>query len=137
MPKHSPVSLALGALLLFLTAFVAAAAPPPPFSPYGTVKVNGANVPAGVEVSAWCGGVRQRTTQVMLYEGESWYFNLDVPGDDADTPLKDGCYGDETVNFMIGDLPANETAPWSSSGPQLNLTAQRPVWYFYLPLILR
>jgi hypothetical protein len=126
-----------GMLILLLTALHAAAAPVPPFSPYGTVKVNGANVPSGAEVSAWCGGVRYRSTQATIYEGESWYFNLDVPGDDPETPGKDGCYPGETVSFMIDDLTANETAAWSASSPQLDLTAERPLRYLYLPLVIR
>jgi hypothetical protein len=98
--------------------------PPPPFSPYGIVKVNGVNIPLGTQITAWCGGiVAGQTTQITLYANDTWYSNLDVLGDDPDTPGKDGCNPGETISFEIGGLQANQTAPWSSSGPQLNLTA--------------
>lgn len=124
-------------LLLLLSVPGAAAGPVPPFSPYGTVKVEAANVPEGTEVSAWCDGVRYRSTQAVLWEGESWYFNLDVPGDDPETLAKDGCYIGETVCFKIGELWANETAAWTFDSPRLDLTAQPPIRYLYLPLIWR
>jgi len=135
--------LALTAVLL-ATGAVFAAPPPLPFSPYGTVKVNNANVPNWVVISAQCGGKTFRQTTTVTISGESWYYNLDIPGDDADTPgVKEGCTSNETVTFKIGDLTASQTAPWVSGGTsRINITAtgamptpsRTPT---YLPLMLR
>jgi hypothetical protein len=135
--------LALTAVLL-ATGPVFAAPPPLPFSPYGTVKVNNVNVPNWVVISAQCGGKVFRQTTTVINSGESWYFNLDIPGDDAETAgVKEGCTSNETVTFKIGDLTASETAPWVSGGSsRINITAtgamptpsRTPT---YLPLILR
>jgi hypothetical protein len=116
--------LALTAVLL-ATGAVFAAPPPLPFSPYGTVKVNNANVVDGTVISAWCGGVSYRQTNTVTTSGASWYFNLDIPGDDPETSsVKEGCTSNETVSFKIGDLTASQTAPWvSGSAPRLDLTA--------------
>jgi hypothetical protein len=135
--------LALTAVLL-ATGPVCAAPPPLPFSPYGTVKVSNANVPNWVVISALCGGKTFRQTTTMINSGESWYFNLDIPGDDAETSgVKEGCASNETVTFKIGDLTASQTAPWVSGGTsRLSITAtgamptpsRTPT---YLPLMLR
>lgn len=100
------------------------AVPPPPFSPYGVVQVNSANVPLGTQITAWCGGaVYGQTTEITLYNNATWYANLDVSGDDPDSPGKDGCDPGETIRFNVGGLWADQTAAWSSSGPRLDLTA--------------
>ena len=135
--------LALTAVLL-ATGSVFAGPPPLPFSPYGTVKVNNTNVPNWVVISAQCGGKTFRQTTTMIHSGESWSFNLDIPGDDVDTPgVKEGCTPNETVTFKIGDLTASQTAPWvSGGGSRIDITAtgamptpsRTPT---YLPLILR
>jgi hypothetical protein len=116
----------LALTVMFLAIGPAFAAPPPlPFSPYGTVKVNNANVVDGTIVSAWCGGVSYRQTNTITTSGASWYFNLDIPGDDPETPgVKEGCTSNETVSFKIGDLTASQTTPWvSGSAPRLDLLA--------------
>ena len=135
--------LALTAVLL-ATGPVFAAPPPLPFSPYSTVKVNDVNVPNWVVISAQCGGTTFRQTTTVTISGESWYYNLDIPGDDADTSgVKEGCTANETVTFKIGDLTASQTAPWVSGGmSRINITAtgamptpsRTPT---YLPLMLR
>jgi hypothetical protein len=135
--------LALTALIL-ATGPVFAAPPPLPFSPYGTVKVNNINVPNWVVISAQCGGKTFKQTTTIIDSGESWSFNLDIPGDDIDTPgVKEGCTFNETVTFKIGDLTASQTASWvSGGGSRIDITAtgamptpsRTPT---YLPLILR
>jgi hypothetical protein len=123
---------------------VFAAPPPLPFSPYGTVKVNNINVPSWIIISAQCGGETFRQTTTLINSGESWYFNLNIPGDNAETPgVKEGCTANETVTFKIGDLTALQTAPWVPAGTsRINITAtgamptpsRTPT---YLPLMLR
>lgn len=121
--------MALGPTLLgvFALAYPALALQPPdvPFSPYGTIRVSNNDVSDGTIVSAWCGGVSYRQTASATTAGASWYFNLDIPGDDPETPsIKEGCTPSETVTFKIGDLTAHQTAPWiSGSGLRLDLTA--------------
>ena len=135
--------LALTAMLL-ATGAVFAAPPPLPFSPYGTVKVNGTNTPNWIVISAKCGGKTFRQTATLINSGESWYFNLDIPGDDAETAgVTEGCSPNEVVSFFIGDLLAAPPAPWVSGGTsRLSITAtgamptpsRTPT---YLPLMLR
>ena len=132
-------------LCAFILVGPAHAQQPPvlPFSPWGTVKLNGANVPAVTEVSAWCGGVRYGgTTTIDLYQGQSWYSNFDIPGDVADMAgIKEGCYPDEIVRFKIGGVWAREKARWIPGGPgRVDLTASpdaalpHKTW---LPLLLQ
>ena len=131
----------VSALALMLASFAASAQPadvigtaelgaplaPPvlPFSPFGTVQVNGSSVAVGTVISGWCGGVSYRQTLATLSSGITWYFNLDIPGDDPETPGSiEGCTPNEIVSFKIGDLWAGQTTPWlSGASPQLNLTA--------------
>lgn len=100
--------------------------PPPPFSPYGTVLVDGVAAAAGTVVSAWCGGIKYKETITQMSGGASWYFNLDIPGDDPETPGKDGCGANETVTFRIGAQAATPNALWTSTSYQLDLRAATP-----------
>ena len=104
--------------------------PPIPSGFYGTVKINGANVPAGTLILAKINGVTYATTPVLTYNEDTVY-SLDVPGDDADTPgaIEGGVAGD-TVVFFIGAIQATQTAAWSGgNNVPLNLTGtnQAPV----------
>ena len=93
--------------------------PPLPYSPYGIVLVGGTAVPNGTLVTAWCGGVQVAQTETILYEEESWY-SIDVPGDTTEI---EGCVTGEIVSFYIGELIADQTAPWQSGvSPRLDLT---------------
>ncbi len=113
-------------LLALLLAYPASARQPPalPFSPYGAVMANGARVPDGMVVSAWCGAVSPRLTSTVVASGESWYFNLDIPGDDPETPgVKEACSSDEIVSCKIGGSWAKEKAQWvSGSSARVDLT---------------
>jgi hypothetical protein len=80
----------------------------------------------------------------VINSGESWYFNLNIPGDDAETPgVKEGCTSNESVGFKIGDLTAGQTVPWISGGTsRINITATGAMptpsrTPSYLPLMLR
>lgn len=129
-------ALALAAALLAVGTIHAS--PPFPFTVYGTVKVNGANVPAGTVVTAWCGELQAGSAPAEIYEGQSVY-NLNVNGDDPATPeAKEGCAADEVVRFKIGDLDADQTANWQAEAfLELNLTAGGgSLRRVYLPLLL-
>jgi VCBS repeat-containing protein len=102
--------------------------PPLPSSFYGTVKVNGANAPVGVIISARINSVEYAHTTVMLYLSETVY-GLDVPGDDPATPgvIEGGQMGN-TVVFYIDGMLASPTGTWNrGSNVSLNLTAHAPV----------
>ncbi|MBC7260832.1 MAG: hypothetical protein H5T63_02365, partial [Chloroflexi bacterium] len=115
------VSLAI--LYWFGGHLTASAIPPVPCTFYGAVSVAGQNVPNGTVVSAWIGGIRYAETTTLTYQGLSSY-SLAVPGDDPETPQKEGGVSGETIVFKIGDLLANETAAWQEGEINwLNLTA--------------
>ena len=124
MNKRLLKALSFALVSVFVAIGPVVAGPPPnPFSPYGTAKISGADVPDGTIVGAWCGGVQYEQTATATQNGESWYYNLDVPGDDPDTlDIKEGCYLNETVGFKIGNYWADQTEAWVSGAPQINLT---------------
>jgi hypothetical protein len=142
--------IAMNLVLLTLAAFLSQApstqaapqapqSPPPlPHQLSGLVRVNGAFVPAGTVVSAWCGGVQYDQFNAYRYEAQSWYV-LEVPGDDPATPEIEGCLVGETISFMIGSLDADQTIAWREGGvDQLDLSASGDIGtQVYLPLILR
>ncbi|RPI91399.1 MAG: VCBS repeat-containing protein [Chloroflexi bacterium] len=97
--------------------------PPLPSSFYGTVKVDGANVPDGTIVQALIDGQVFGQKATTTWGGNSVYA-LKVVGDDPDTPAKDGGLDGDTIQFKIGELIATQTGMWHS-GPnvELNLAA--------------
>ncbi len=110
-------------VFLALSPTAAEAVPPMPSSFYGTVKLNGSNVPDGTKVFAWIGGVKYCETETETYQGDSVY-SMDVPGDDPDTPEKDGGVEGETIVFKIAGYTADQTGTWhSGTSLPLNLTA--------------
>ena len=102
------------------------AVPPLPQTFYGTVKKDGANVPDGTVVSAWIGGVTYAYTNTITSGADSVYtFNL--PGDDQETPAKEGGVAGEIISFKVGGQTAGQTAVYSSGGAtQLNITIISP-----------
>ena len=109
--------------------------PPLPHQFNGRVTINGASVPLDAVVSAWCTGVQVKSSPVALYSSETWYL-LDVPAEDQAKPGIDGCTSGQTINFKIGDIPADQTGTWVEGGlnNDFNLTAsvERKI---YLPLV--
>jgi hypothetical protein len=121
--RHGLITAGLLILLLTAGVQVARAVPPLPSSFYGTVKINGANVPPDTVVSAWINGVKYAETTVLLFSGDTVY-SLNVPGDDPTTPgvIEGGVQG-ETVSFFIGSGAALQSGTWQSgSNVQLNLS---------------
>lgn len=113
----------LAVVLLAAVSTTVRAVPPLPSTFYGTVKVDGANVPNGTVVSAWIDGVNYGEGLTFLSDGHSTYF-FDVRGDDTDTPEKDGGVEGDIIHFRIGSLEADQTGVWhSGTVVQLNLTA--------------
>jgi hypothetical protein len=132
--------LALTLVIAVVVAQPVLAFPPLPSSFYGTVKLNGANVPLGTLVSARINGVQYASTTVLIYQGNTVY-SLDIPGEDTDVPgIQGGSEGD-TIVFFIGSIQASQTAIWhSGTNVNLNLTGSGvlPTYFFrYLPLVRR
>jgi uncharacterized repeat protein (TIGR02543 family) len=99
--------------------------PPPDFpsSFYGTVLVNGSNVPDGTIISAWIGGVNCAETGTFTYEGESVY-TIGVPPDNPNTTVIEGGVEGDTIVFHIGSGTADQTGTWhAGTNVELNLTA--------------
>jgi hypothetical protein len=101
----------------------ALAVPQLPSSFYGTVKVNGTNVPDGTSVQALIGGKVYAETLTQTYQGDSVY-SLDVTGDDTDTTVQDGGREGDTIQFKIGGVVATQTGVFhSGTNLNFNLTA--------------
>ncbi len=121
------IATCLTALMLglagLLTPGIALAFPPLPSSFYGTVKVNGQNVPDGTVVRALIDGQAYAESRTQTYQGNSVY-SVDVKGDDSDTPARDGGGADSLVAFEVGGVLAEQTGSWrSGTNVEINLTA--------------
>ncbi len=113
--------------LALLTPDAVSAVPPAPFTPWGTVILNGEYVPDGTEIRAFCDGEVYGYTQTYTYLGTSSYV-LQVEGDDPETlDIKEGCSTGETVAFSVANVMADQTAVWNSGNQELNLTATKPI----------
>jgi hypothetical protein len=115
------MAVAIGVLLGWTLAH--AAPPALPFSPYGTVTVEKLSVPDGTIITAKCRDITVRTTKTQTWSGESWYFNLDIPGDNDETTAIDGCVAGDIVNFWIGEELAAQQTEWiSGASDRINLS---------------
>jgi len=95
-----------------------------PASFYGTVLINGENVPTNTTIQAVIKGQAVASSQALVYEGITVY-TMDVPGDDPGTNRIDGGKTGDTITFLVNGLKANETAIWhSGTNKELNLTVQ-------------
>ena len=123
MKPQKLIVFCLAYALLIATVPSVLAVPPLPSSFYGTVKVNGANVPTGTVISAWVNGVQYAQAAVGLYAGDTIY-TLDVPGDDLATPeVIEGGHEGDTIQFKIAGLQADQTGTWhTGTNVRLNLT---------------
>lgn len=109
-------------ILLLMCYNEVAAVPPLPSSFYGTVTVNGANLPEGTLVQAKIDKKIVGYTQTILHEGKSVYA-IDVPGDDSSTSQVEGGVRGDVIQFIVGGLTANETGTWNSGTfVEFNLT---------------
>jgi hypothetical protein len=120
------ITLAIMFALLFAPGIVSAQQAVPCFY-FGTVVLDGQSIPDNIGVTAWIGDLfwmAQRWTDA----GESWY-GVEIPGDDTETPQKDGGLAGDTIFFRIGDVLADQTGVWQEGIQQndshLNLTGSR------------
>lgn len=118
--KYLPIILCLALLLMCFD--MVAAIPPLPSSFYGTVTVNGDNLPVGTVIQAKFKNKIVAFTQSIMHEGKS-VFSMDIPGDDASTSQVEGGVEGDVIHFIVGGLMANETGKWQSGTYiELNLT---------------
>lgn len=130
-------------LYLFSTVVTSGLADPPPIpsSFYGTVKVNGSNVPLTTNISARINGVLYAESDVVIYTGDTVY-SLNIPGDINGTPEIEGGRPGDTIIFYIGNQAADQTGIWQSgTNIQLNLSyisspPQDGAQKLFLPIIL-
>ncbi len=126
------VSLSLIVFLINLvTTQPSLAIPSLPSSFYGTVQVNGANVPEGTVIQALIGGQVYADGVSQTYQGSSVYA-LDVRGDNTDTAVQDGGREGDVVQIAVGGALATQSGTWhSGSNVQLDVTVAvsgEPVW---------
>ena len=120
--KNIFTALFLVIVLILSNVSTALAMPPVPSSFNGTIKLDGADVPAGTVISARINGVEYASMEAILYAGDSVYF-FDVPGEDPDIAGVQGGVPGDTVVFYIGSYVADQTALWQSgTSIELNLT---------------
>jgi len=117
----------LAAVVLALVVPAEAAAQEVPCRFYGTVQVDGADVPDGTVIIAHIEDAGQWTTESFTYEGASVY-RLDIPPDEPATAQKDGGVDGDSVNFWIrfaaSDLPATTASAWQEAAAlEVNLEA--------------
>ena len=129
-----------GSLLIvaIVVSIVQASPPSIPASFYGTVSINGDNVPLETDVSAWINGELVITVPVTLVSGTTVYA-MDIPGDNPSTPKMDGGKHGDKVIFYIGTQRADQTGTWlSGHNQELNLsTSQADGWTYFFPLFFR
>jgi cell division septation protein DedD len=107
------VSLFIGGAFALITIVPVLAIPPLPSSFYGRVQVDADNVPDGTLVRALIDGQVCAREHTQTYQGHSVY-SLDVPGDDPDTPTRDGGREGDVIQFEIGGVLADQTGVWHS-----------------------
>ncbi len=141
MNNHKVLIYLMILVILIIYPSNALAEPPPlPSSFYGTVKVDGKNVPTGTSITAWIRGVRYGApATVTLYKNDT-VFSLSIPGDELSTEQVEGGVGGDVVQFRIGNQPIDQQGSWKSgTNIQLNLSYNtvRDRNYVYLPLMIR
>jgi hypothetical protein len=109
--------------LLLSTSGAVYAFPPLPSSFYGTVTLNGANVPDGTLVQALIHDKVVANSQTQTYQGDSVY-SLDISGDDTSSAAVEGGVDGDTISFRIGGIQASQAGAWRSGvNVSLDLTA--------------
>ncbi len=120
--RLSRLALVVCCVLLGMAAVVRAF-PPLPSSFWGSVELNGVDLPDGTLVEALIDGQVFAYGQTQTYQGYSVY-TLDIPGDDASTAAVEGGQEGDVILFRVGGIPANEKATWhSGTNVSLDLAA--------------
>jgi hypothetical protein len=100
---------------------------------YGSVTVNGQDVPDGTVITAWLEGpyVGPWTITTYTRNGVSGYV-IYIPPDDPNTPGKEGGVPGDQVHFSVSATPVPSTAawPWQKTAGRVN----HPLSISYVPL---
>ncbi|OGO05229.1 MAG: hypothetical protein A2Y73_08385 [Chloroflexi bacterium RBG_13_56_8] len=115
-----------------------------PSSFYGTVRIDGENVPESTEITVGNGGVIYARTVSFLYEGISVY-NINAPADRMDTPERDGGVQGEVLEFTVAGLHTDLTAIWRcGANEEVPLAGMHEARFFnltkpliFLPFVMR
>lgn len=127
-----------------LMALPAQAGPPGlPSNYYGTVRLNGANAPAGSYVLALVQGNECQRDAVDQDAQYGSVYSLNVSADDPATPQVDGGSRQDVVTFVLelpggGQCPMPQTAGWEGgSSTAVHLAFVQPTAAVVLPMIWR
>jgi len=111
-------SLALVAACLVVSIWQARAVPPMPHTLYGQLWLDGAPAADSTQILAVIDGATFASTQTFTQEGSSGLYAFNVPGDDPDTPEKEGGLPGETISFAIDSYEIGQTAAWTQGAVQ-------------------
>ena len=97
--------------------------PPLPSSLYGTIKLDGEDVPDGTLIQALINDQVYASVSTQTYQGDSVYA-IDVPGDDTSTQEVEGGVEGDVIYFKLNGLLVDQTATWhSGTNQELDLSA--------------
>jgi hypothetical protein len=95
--------------------------------------VSGEALPEGTVVRALVEGQVCAETQTVTFQGDAVY-SLNVPGDDPETPERDGGVEGDLIRFEVGGVVVAQTATWhAGTNVELNVIDNR----VYLPIATR
>ena len=121
-PKSVLISVLIACMIAWRSTAPAFAIPSPASSFHGSIRVNDVNLPDGLLVVAWINGEAYASSYTQTDQGNSVY-SLEVPGDDPDTPEREGGREGDTVQFELGGVLADQAGTWhSGTSVQLDLT---------------
>ena len=121
-PVIVSIACLIACMVAWRTAGPALAVSPPPSSFHGIVSVNDQNLPDGIYIIARINGEAYAENYIQTDQGNSVY-SLEVPGDDPDTPEREGGREGDTVQFELGAILADQAGIWhSGTSVQLDLT---------------
>ncbi len=110
-------------VFLILMVMPVGAVPPLPFTVYGRIQLNGADVADGTIIRAYVNGVERGSTTSVRYNNQSVY-SLDVSDDPNWNPPGNPPATGQTITFTFNGHVASQTAIWQSGATQaLTLTA--------------
>jgi hypothetical protein len=87
--------------------------PPLPSSFYGTVRLNGGNLPEDTLIEAVINDQVFASTNTQIYESDVVY-SMIIPGDDPSTEIVEGGVQGDTIYFRWDGLLGDQTATWQS-----------------------
>jgi len=93
-------------LLLFIP--IVSAVLPMPYAPWGEITINGEPAPGGLSVEAYIDGIKYADT-LTFNDG---IYDIEVPGDDPDTPGIEGGIDGDTITIEVNGDTASPALTW-------------------------